>query len=35
MFYLDPGLFNEFIKRFTEGAYSGQRKGQAFMTISN
>ena len=30
MFYLDPGLFNEFNKRFTEGVYSGQRKGQAF-----
>ena len=30
MFYLYPGLFNEFNKRFTEGVYSGQRKGQAF-----
>ena len=30
MFYLDPGLFNEFNKRFTEDVYSGQRKGQAF-----
>ena len=30
MYYLCPGLFNEFNKRFTEGVYSGQRKGQAF-----
>lgn len=30
MYYLYPGLFNEFNKRFTEGVYSGQRKGQAF-----
>ena len=30
MFYLDPGRFNEFNKRFTESVYSGQRKGQAF-----
>ena len=35
MFYLDPGLFNEFNKRFTEGVCSGQRKGQAFYDYFN
>lgn len=35
MFYLYPGLFNEFNKRFTEGVYSGQRKGQAFYDYFN